>query len=442
MCLHYDGISLTDQQTKRNVEHIVVKVSAANFLQTLDVLAIDNEERAEVVNKDYTFAELVADKLIDLITYYEIAERIKLVSTDTARLNTAAKGITSFLESKFERVLGVEVQFVRFNCKHHEDQLLLRHLFEVCFGSTAGAREPFLDRFAECFHTLDVNQIEPCSQFDEDRRLELIVFIDSQLPLNSKRADYKELLNLARYFLIRSENPTIFAPGKYNHSRFIKQLSVCLMICLFRKQLPSRSFEFDKIEKFCKIALDLYLEHWFQTSVPAFTPANDLKQFKFICSLTDSKLQTRLLKTFKNHSSYLKSPLVSLAFFDERIPKKHKARMVRNLQNKPKAFDLNANTEIFDLVDSDCISFFEVCNLSSDFLDLPIDDWKTDESYLEAQNFIKHLPVTNDTAEQTVSTCKFVHNVFGIKNLGSLVISSESDRKKHAAPTKASYSNL
>lgn len=442
MCLHYDGISLTDQHEKANQEHYVVKVTAGKFVQTLDVLVANNEEKAKRVSKDYTYAELIADKLIDIIKFYDIADRIKLVSTDTARVNTGAKGITSFLESKFESVFEISIKLIRLNCKHHEFQLLLRHSFEEIFGSTAGAREPFLDRFSDLFNNLDASKIEPCETFDEDKKLELIIFIDSQFQFNTKRADYKEMLTLAKCFLMRTENPKIVKPGKYNHSRFIKQLNVCFMIFLFRKQLPSKSFPFSKIENFCKLALDLYFVQWFQASIPAYTPLNDLNQFKLINDLPSGKLRTRLLKTCKNHLSYVNPPLVSLSFLDHRIPKEHKLLMIQNLSKEPKAFDFDGKTQIYDLINSDCLNFFKTCNLSYDFFNLSIDDWERDEDFNAARNFVKNLHITNDTTEQTVSTCKFIHSVFGVKNLGDIVISTESDRHKHGAPTKQSYSKL
>ena len=106
--------------------------------------------------------------------------------------------------------------------------------FEKCsFIFTSGAREPLLDSFSEIFDTLNLEIKHFDGEFDCQFKAEMILFIEEQLKFNHSRRDYKELLLVARKFLILISCNDLVKPVRYNHSRFMKQLTICFLIYLF-----------------------------------------------------------------------------------------------------------------------------------------------------------------------------------------------------------------
>ena len=441
VCLHFDGIRLFNSELRQQVEHIVVKATGVNFNELLDVFAIDDN----LITNEYKFAELVADHLIDLIGFYEIQERVKLLSYDTAAVNTGASGgIGVWLEKKFDTSFDIQIRFIKLNCRHHELQLPLRKMFVHVFGTTAGAREPFLDRFSDIFNTLDQSKIEHFDGgFDERVKSELLSFIDVQLTFNHKRQDYREILSLGRMFLIRQEQPfmtNLVKPGKFNHSRFMKQLSISFMIYLFRSQLDSRAFKITKVLKFYLLSLKFYFRQWFECAIPSYSPLNDLNTFKEIQNLEDKKLKQILTQNFRSHDLYVTSSLVSLSFFDDRVLIAQLKLIVDNLKRIPQTINLTKCTKLEELITADSLEFFKVLNLNFSFFEHPVETWQTNCNYLAAKKVVDSLHVTNDTAEQSVSIAKFYQNSStGITSLNKIILSTEQDRKLMKEPTKTVY---
>ena len=58
--------------------------------------------------------------------------------------------------------------------------------------------------------------------------------------------------------------------------------------------------------------------------------------------------------------------------------------------------------KLSDFVDNESLFMFDVLAFKKDWLDKPVQTWKNYESYLEMENWVRNLKVTNDTAERGV----------------------------------------
>ena len=67
-------------------------------------------------------------------------------------------------------------------------------------------------------------------------------------------------------------------------------------------------------------------------------------------------------------------------------------------ENKAEGLSL----EVSDLIGNESMFLFDVLNFNSQWLHLHVSEWKTNESYLEMYEFVKHLKTTNETAERGV----------------------------------------
>lgn len=97
-------------------------------------------------------------------------------------------------------------------------------------------------------------------------------FIDTQLQMNHKKADYKELLQLTIMFVSNDLKFKIKYPGVDSQSRWISKFIYCFKIYLFRNQLKSINFKcsFDKLAEFCLFGIQIYIFHWFLDTLDDF----------------------------------------------------------------------------------------------------------------------------------------------------------------------------
>ena len=65
----------------------------------------------------------------------------------------------------------------------------------------------------------------------------------------------------------------------------------------------------------------------------------------------------------------------------------------------------------FRVISEDSLTFFEVCNISKDFLKIDPDKWETNTSFQEAKNKVQQLQVVNDVAERGVALANSYINV-------------------------------
>ena len=264
--------------------------------------------------------------------------------------------------------------------------------------------------------------------------------------INHPRAEYKQLLLAAKYFLAKVESPKFVKPSRYNHSRWMKQLIQLIYIYVFRDEWHSRQYPLEDIEKLCLFGVKIYLKFWFECTVARFAPLNDLNMFKSFSRIDDKgrngQIKHVCLDTFELHNFYVNGKLVALAFFDERISIEYLRQMVSSLQkDPPQNFSINPETMLIDLVNRSYLDFFRVSELPHDFLKDDPADWRNSDSFIYCQDVICSLQVVNDTTERTISAAKQYSNILtkDNSNLTNILHSVQANISSRQKPTKSAY---
>ena len=127
---------------------------------------------------------------------------------------------------------------------------------------------------------------------------------------------------------------------------------------------------------------------------------------------SDATISSLALKKLQGHLWYLSEELVALAFFDDQVSVDTKRKMLRSLTNVGIENPLKRITiddaliqakQIEDFVSSNTRRFFEMADVSSDFLNTDPENWEDNESYISAKRTARSLRVVNDIAERGVA---------------------------------------
>lgn len=82
-------------------------------------------------------------------------------------------------------------------CRHHILELILSSVYFELFGRPSDPAVSLLVNFQKRFDELNLNEIREY-EFEIDNENRSLKFIDHQICLNQKRADFRELLELTR----------------------------------------------------------------------------------------------------------------------------------------------------------------------------------------------------------------------------------------------------
>lgn len=119
---------------------------------------------------------------------------------------------------------------------------------------------------------------------------------------------------------------------------------------------------------------------------------------------------------FNNHLWYVSPRNVALAFFDDNIPNSEREGMrdvfVSKAMRKTKrgkrpavlckAANVDQTFTIASFITQDTKEFFEIMQIDTNFLETPVEDWNTDENYINGKKRCAALVVVNDVAERAV----------------------------------------
>jgi hypothetical protein len=317
-----------------------------------------NEHLININQLENGKANVIAESIINEIDKYKnLIEKISLICHDTPRVNTGVhSGVIVRLINHYKLIN----KFL-FNapCRNHIDELIASAVYITLFGKPQGPIYPLFVKFQNVFDQLNLNEPESC-EFEIQNECEIIQYIDYQLSLNQKRADYKEVLQLSRMFVNSTMVYPIKKPGADTQSRWLSKFIYCLKMYLFRKDLRKIKFDcsFTKLRHFCMFGVQVYLKSFFENCVSTKSVLNDLNKFKEIKSFYHSDIKKAAFNSFQNHLDYLVTNLSTFAFFDERIESSDKEKMVCNLfNNETQIREITNDTKIYDLINSSNLNF-------------------------------------------------------------------------------------
>ena len=134
----------------------------------------------------------------------------------------------------------------------------------------------------------------------------------------------------------------------------------------------------------------------------------------------DLTVATSSFKAFERHTWYLHGEFNPLALWDDSLTiierKKiadefvaQESKVVGRIGagfGKPDLQTINTDaTSLHELVTPASLRFFEILGFENDFLNLPPEDWTENQGYREAEVVLRHMKVTNESAERSVKLC-------------------------------------
>lgn len=187
--------------------------------------------------------KVCAEKVFEHLKAWKISNRIRGMVFDTTATNTGVRlGACIILEQLLNREL------LHFACRHHVLELLISNAYTVLVEKTSAAPEILLfKRFAKYWNNIDSSRFsaeteDKLSKFiSPNTKHDLIKFINEEIIVGQKRADYLEFLELSLLFLNERETSTgkkilIRKPGAISRARFMAKLIYGIKIYLFRGQ--------------------------------------------------------------------------------------------------------------------------------------------------------------------------------------------------------------
>ena len=401
--LHYDGKTVRQNRWKCKVDQLPVVANSGSSEKLLGIYSLQSGT-----------ASNVCDAVYGASIEWKLQEKVIGQGFDTTSVNTGCKGgAVLLLEKKFGRDL------LALPCRHHILELIIGTVFDELFGESNGPNIGLFQYFVNVFESLDLKNFDyglPEDKISFEEKYDLLEFINNQFSCFHPRDDYKEVLELA-YIILNGNTEkkfTIKSPGAISHARWMCKLIYIFKLFLFRNQLILLETERDSLQRFVVFILKNYLKVWYVAPVAASAPNNDLIFLKTLNKYksVDSNVANVAVKKMANHLWYLNDFNICFSLFDHNLDCETKDNLAKQILNSSVASTLckkpNINLEkieelkLVDFVSTKSINFFKIFNISADFLALKSVDWLDNPNYLNLFNILKHLKVTNDSAERGV----------------------------------------
>ena len=207
-------------------------------------------------------------------------------------------------------------------------------------------------------------------------------------------------------------------PGAVHHARWMAKAIYSLKIYLFRDEFELSQKELNGLRHLCIFIVTLYLKAWYSSTSATAAANHDLQFMKNLLEYKDinSLISSATCEKMISHLWYLSSELAILSLFDDGVPLEVKKSIVKAVNTRDctdseaKRFviakkDMNslAQRTLSDFVSKKSLNLFKIFDLPYDFLDIDIELWPTDESFLENKEYFQQLKVVNDLAERAVA---------------------------------------
>ena len=235
------------------------------------------------------------------------------------------------------------------------------------------------------------------------------------------RNDYKEFLELV-LVLLGSPPPnfTFKKPQGCSKARFMALAIYSIKLVLFDQVLKQSATEFLKLERFVVFVSMYYVKYWFNSPIAPNAPSSDLSLYKNMLDFQkyDPAIAKAVIEKFSLHTWYLNQEFVVLNLFSSHVSEDVKAVIVEKLLivEPPEKYAIGApefpalpKTKkkglemcVSDSVGHGSLFMFDVLGFKKDWLKKPMHTWKTDESYLEMEEYVRTLLVCNDSAERGI----------------------------------------
>ena len=175
---------------------------------------------------------------------------------------------------------------------------------------------------------------------------------------------------------------------------------------------------------------------------------NDLSLYKSLQRFKkyDPKVSAATTKVLRRHPWYLTAELISLALFDKDLPEDERTALALKIGalpdlpemdiHKPELPSFTLSSVPSDFVVPRTVLLFDLIEIPRSFLLL--DDWQLQPEYTLAQDTLKNLSTTNDSAEIALSLDTSVNEKItrNEESYQELLLVIAAHRKKYALKTK------
>ena len=407
--LHWDGKLVRDVLGETYpVESLAVLVSGAPQYEEGKLLGVPFIESSTGIQQ--------CNATLELIETWGLTDNIVGLVFDTTASNSGInKGAAKLIEEKLEK------KVFYFACRHHISEVIIGGAWEAVFSNVKSPDNPMFKNVKEKWDKLDKDCPRVLGLVEQDlkqKKTSTIAVVSNFLEEASPRANYREVAELC-LILLGEEPPRGIhwaKPGAIHQARWMARNIYCMKMLMFSKELKYNKDTIFKLERMNKFLALFYTSHWVTTTSAADAPIHDLQLMKDMLQYKqhDYELATSALKKMNNHRWYLTQELVTFTLFSshDSMTKSAKEKLAVKLSEteKPDSYRkgkpvfpvINAATVLTDLVGPESHFLFDALGVECDWLTTPADTWEDNDSYRNAQKFVRSVKVTNDVAERGV----------------------------------------
>lgn len=407
--LHWDGKLLPDLCEKVKVDRLPIVISFEGITQLLGVPKLLS---GTGVNQ--------AKAIFESLEEWSIIDKVQAVCCDTTASNTGRINGTCVLLEQF-----IDRDLLYLPCRHHIFELLLKSVFDLKLKlPTTGPDVPIFKRFQQQWPTFNTQNYyiglnnTVVKSLVENKKDLIIEFCNKELKERQCREDYRELLELTVIFLgaIPPRGITFRYPGAFHHARWMSKAIYSFKIFMFQNQFQCQAKEINAFRDICIFLINIYVRTWFRAPFAIEAPLNDYNLLKSLVKYPDSDISRVTINKLCGHLWYIAPETMALAFFDSRIPKDTKLKMINATISADEMEDIKTKKinirssevkefvkkDFVDLVSPETLNFFSRFSISTEFFNVDPDTWETREDYQKGLKTVKNLMVVNDVAERNV----------------------------------------
>lgn len=374
--------------------------------------------------------------------------QIVALTCDNEMTNVGNNGGTCVL---MERVLNRSL--LRLMCRHHIMEIVIKDVYHHLFASGT-PNNLFYGILKEIWPQLRGADF-PVEKFDENSFAEIMgpetyqVFEElkhsaiTELQFHSRnkdvRDDYREVTLVALKCFGITQNISKGNQVKFralinpSNARFMATAIQGMECYLFRNSIDWESqdrIHLHNVTRFSIFAALIYVRFWNRANVLFDAPVNDLRMLQQLekYRYIDGEVANVAIAALSRHLNYMSEELAPLSLFSNKLST-HEKNMVaakllsavdnivpaRSTDNNHISFKQGIDNENFDWSSKSIVDFigdrshffFDIMNLSRNFLSIDSSNWEYNCDYVRAKEMIEGaLICINDGSERVVSNCK------------------------------------
>ena len=447
MILHFDGKIVQDYTDGKRLVRERVAVSI-NLEKENTLLGIP-------FCTDST-GESQSEAIKELIVQYELKDKIKGLVFDTTSTNTGKEnGVCARISNYLQQPI------LYLACRHHVYECHIKNVSKI-YRKTCGPEHPLFKRLYDEWPNITIDQSRltrytygESAILDFEARSSLdflkLSLRDGKIPLGN----YRELAELVIFFLSpNSKDLKIRMPGAISHARFMSQAIYFMKLKIMNRQLAfintnALKCEINEMSEF----IALFYAKWFiRSSVSKISPRVDLESIWEMKGYRKIRpeISNKCIASISNHLWYLHPTVIPFCLLDENVIEKEKREVCSALLNIMGQKENSIKYEkikmepcinikkkvrpsLSKFIDKSSLLIFDILGHDSErleWLQLPSKSWPLMSAFREFRDFVKNIPVVNDSAERNVALLKsFISTSTDESLRQDLFLSIEKKRK-------------